>query len=610
MLKKMISFSQLLLAVIVILAAISSPVSAEVTGLVAKDDSGSYYEYKYQDLLDSYALKIIGTSNGLYEDFSQKKPFALLDNQKGYLDYLDILDYYAAALIVGENFDLNTFTASGKAKAAQMPASINVVKINSGEIILTNKEVNPEEAAAELPEGFKPPSTRTPILGPAEASLAQAQKWAESRDAHKRFIDIAPLYWEYGEKTGIRPEVLYAQAAVETDFGNFSNQVPPEYNNWARIKIKNAEGNEVEDFEQFSIPEEGVRAHFNHISAYVGLNPIGEPHDRFEAVADQSWTGSVLYVDDLSGKWTSNQDYHLFILALLEQINKTDDPEKQASAAPPSQETDEGDGGAVEKVDFEVVVDVSADSALRLRSGPGTDYEILQRLMRGTVLVVTGKQDKWLQVTTPTGEKGWVHSDWVVEPVSSADTKDLFKGKKVVVDPGHGGSDPGAIGSNGLREKEVNLAVALKLAALLEEAGAEVIMTRSGDQSISNSMRVGTANDAKADVYVSIHANAFSDPDSNGTETFYCAQYEYSEAAKFLAQQLQKEMVGELGLRDRGVKSRSFFILTKTEMPAALIELGFLTNKKEEALLGKSETHTRAAQAIFRGLEAYFNNYR
>ncbi len=77
----------------------------------------------------------------------------------------------------------------------------------------------------------------------------------KKKGAHKRFIDIAPIYWEYGELTGINPEILYAQAAKETNFGRYTGQVKPEMNNWAGIKILEAAGDKPEDHESFITPQ-------------------------------------------------------------------------------------------------------------------------------------------------------------------------------------------------------------------------------------------------------------------------------------------------------------------------------------------------------------------
>ena len=147
------------------------------------------------------------------------------------------------------------------------------------------------------------------LKGGATVTLDQAKKWAVSRGAHQRFIDIADVYWKYGELTGIRPEILYAQAAKETGFGKYGGRVIPEQNNWAVIKTKNATGDETYDHESFATPDDGVRAHFNHICAYIGQQPIGEPHGRYYSVKSIKWAGTVKYIEELGGKWCPDLYY-------------------------------------------------------------------------------------------------------------------------------------------------------------------------------------------------------------------------------------------------------------------------------------------------------------
>jgi len=151
---------------------------------------------------------------------------------------------------------------------------------------------------------------QTPIVGEPEVSVVQAQKWAQSRGAHQRFIHIAPTYWYYGRLTGIRPEVLYAQSAKETAFGRYGGVVDPSFNNWAGIKIE--EGGSCYDpdaHERFATPEDGARAHFNHMCAYVGFEPIGEPHGRYHTVMTTSWAGTIEYAEELGGKWAPSSTY-------------------------------------------------------------------------------------------------------------------------------------------------------------------------------------------------------------------------------------------------------------------------------------------------------------
>lgn len=147
------------------------------------------------------------------------------------------------------------------------------------------------------------------ITGESQATLEQAKKWAKKRGAHERFIDIADLYWEYAEITGIRADVLYAQAAKETAYGKYTGQVKPEQNNWAGIKKYGQNGDAPEDHEDFPTPEDGVRGHFNHIGAYIGYEPVGEPHGRYKSVKSLSWAGEVKTVSQLGGKWCPDLNY-------------------------------------------------------------------------------------------------------------------------------------------------------------------------------------------------------------------------------------------------------------------------------------------------------------
>lgn len=149
----------------------------------------------------------------------------------------------------------------------------------------------------------------TSILGKAQVDCATAEKWANNMGAANRFIDAAPIYWKYGEITGIRPEVLYCQAAKETNYGKYTGQVTPDMNNWAGIKTATATGDKPEDHERFLTPDDGIRAHFNHMSAYVGLSPVGEPHGRYQAALSRSWAGSIKYVEQLGGKWAPDGNY-------------------------------------------------------------------------------------------------------------------------------------------------------------------------------------------------------------------------------------------------------------------------------------------------------------
>lgn len=168
----------------------------------------------------------------------------------------------------------------------------------------------------------------------------------------------------------------------------------------------------------------------------------------------------------------------------------------------------------------------------------------------------------------------------------------------VVIDPGHGGRDPGAVGISGLQEKDVVLPISLQVASLLEQQGVQTQMTRSDDRELDLAPRVASAERANADLFVSIHANALSmsRPDVNGIETFY-----YS-SGRSLAQSIQSNLISATGMRDRGVKQARFYVLTQTTMPSVLVEVGFVTGSEDAPRLGDSAFQTRIAEAIARGI--------
>jgi N-acetylmuramoyl-L-alanine amidase len=168
----------------------------------------------------------------------------------------------------------------------------------------------------------------------------------------------------------------------------------------------------------------------------------------------------------------------------------------------------------------------------------------------------------------------------------------------VVIDPGHGGRDPGAIGIGGLREKDVVLNISQQVSSLLEQQGLQTLMTRQDDREVDLAPRVAAAERANADVFVSIHANALSmsRPDVNGVETFY-----YS-TGRSLAQSIQTNLVAETGMRDRGVKQARFYVLTRTSMPSVLVEVGFVTGSEDAPRLRDRAFQSRVAEAIARGI--------
>ncbi len=171
----------------------------------------------------------------------------------------------------------------------------------------------------------------------------------------------------------------------------------------------------------------------------------------------------------------------------------------------------------------------------------------------------------------------------------------------VMIDPGHGGKDPGTIGIGGTQEKNVILPISLEVAALLEQQGVQAVLTRSDDRFVSLDGRVQMAAQARATLFVSIHANAISmsRPDVNGLETYY-----YSSGQR-LAQTIHNSILQNVDVRDRGVRRARFYVLRKSSMPSVLVEVGFLTGREDAAKLANSAHRSQMAQAIARGILLY-----
>ncbi|HTE50420.1 MAG TPA: N-acetylmuramoyl-L-alanine amidase [Kofleriaceae bacterium] len=182
--------------------------------------------------------------------------------------------------------------------------------------------------------------------------------------------------------------------------------------------------------------------------------------------------------------------------------------------------------------------------------------------------------------------------------------------RTIVIDPGHGGSDPGGVG-NGLQEKNIVLDVATRFKQLLDADTADTsgggrwvaLRTRTNDTFVSLSARASFANAQGADRFMSIHANAFGDPAAHGTETFSFAEGSTGAALRNLVQQ---EMIAAWGLTNRGNKTANFAVLRETAMPAVLHELAFVTNATDANKLRSATERQKAAQAHLRAIQRHF----
>jgi len=201
---------------------------------------------------------------------------------------------------------------------------------------------------------------------------------------------------------------------------------------------------------------------------------------------------------------------------------------------------------------------------------------------------------------------------WTSAPLGS-----FLSGRKIVIDPGHGGGDPGAK-SNGLIEKQLNLDVALRLKKYLARVGVYCVMTReadldyfgTGNSNVTKKRRdldyrIQIANHSQADLFLSIHANSFPQTIYHGAQTFYSKNHPES---KKLAETIQDQLVYDLGPNKRKARYGDFRVLEFTKMPGVIIEIGFLSNYEEAKLLATEKYREQLALAIYHGVIKYFSN--
>lgn len=189
-----------------------------------------------------------------------------------------------------------------------------------------------------------------------------------------------------------------------------------------------------------------------------------------------------------------------------------------------------------------------------------------------------------------------------------------LKGKTIVIDPGHGGSDPGAVGLNKTFEKTMTLSMSLKLRDALAQKGARVVMTRTTDVDVHShnatakqelQARVDVAERAKADIFVSVHHNASTNRALGGIATYYTPNTQYDT---MLAKAIQNRMAGASGLQNNGIKTAEFYVTKRSSMPAVLLEIAFISNPKEEALLNSNWFQNKIVASIVQGIEDYFSH--
>ncbi len=238
--------------------------------------------------------------------------------------------------------------------------------------------------------------------------------------------------------------------------------------------------------------------------------------------------------------------------------------------------------------------------SLNLRTGPSAEYKKIITLDKGETVRVVKSENGWDKLISQKGYLGWCNSYYLKEVLPLA-------GKVILLDPGHGGYDPGSISFSGKFEKYVNLEVAYILKEELNKAGASVYMTRTNDTYITNKERGRLADKLGADILLSIHHNSLNNSNYFGLSTYYnTINYKDKSYGYNLAEAIYLNATTINGVYRDGILDRNYEVLRETNTPAALIEIGFMSNPTEEMNIHNISFQNTIAEKIKDGIIDYF----
>ncbi|WP_088070449.1 N-acetylmuramoyl-L-alanine amidase [Gottfriedia luciferensis] len=254
-------------------------------------------------------------------------------------------------------------------------------------------------------------------------------------------------------------------------------------------------------------------------------------------------------------------------------------------------------------------------SVLNVRTGPAATYQSIKTITNGTVVTIKDEKDGWYQITIGT-ITGWVSAKYI-QQINSEDMD--LENFILVIDPGHGGTDPGTSfkTSTGAVYKEsmIVLNVSQYLKGFLVKLPIKSYFTRESDVYPTLTQRVNFAKSKNANAYISIHINATASHTGNGTETYYYGESKTSpnnsptklQDSMTLADSIQKRLVEKLKLKDRGTKSGNFQVIRESTMASILTELGYVDNPADNVKLSSATWQKEAAKGIYLGILDYLN---
>lgn len=352
---------------------------------------------------------------------------------------------------------------------------------------------------------------------------------------------------------------------------------------------------------------------FACVSAYAAeVTDVRWGLDRFNVLR------LVVDLDSPPGYNISFQGQTMLVTVNAKLDEKVTRSFKMRSTLAPTMTVEESGGNTVLKLPLARTIGTQDYNAFTLKNDPVTkrpnrlvvDITADKTATPSVVIPKANTSAEKAKATVP--KKTAVKTEEKKTAKSSFKTDGGLKGKKITLDAGHGGSDPGAIGSNGTREKDVTLKITKKVQELLKKKGAKVSMTRTGDTDVygpnaSDSQelqaRVDVAEDNDADAFVSIHINSSTNKSVGGFSSYY---YPKTNNDARLAQAVQDRLVKNFGLDDLGIRKANFYVNKRCSMPSTLLELAFISNPKEEKLMNSNWYINKLAKSIADGIEDYF----
>ncbi|MEN3240727.1 N-acetylmuramoyl-L-alanine amidase [Fructilactobacillus sanfranciscensis] len=239
---------------------------------------------------------------------------------------------------------------------------------------------------------------------------------------------------------------------------------------------------------------------------------------------------------------------------------------------------------------------------LQIKSGPNISYQTTGKINAGTRVQILNRQDNWDRVVYDHSKIGWI-PDWLVNNKTLKEATNLSE-TTVVLDPGHGGSDSGALSTGNNMEKTYTLQVAKKAAKQLQEKGANVIMTRDSDKTVSLFSRPSFSTDNNANLFISFH---FDSSPENNTASGFTSYYYHKGLSLKLATDINRQMEN-IPIDNRGIEFGNFLVIRDVKVPSILLEMGYINDDDDFKHIENQQYQETVAQDVENGVNNYINS--